>query len=756
MLRDDLKLVPDPETGGCHLIDPANNESYDFGPVEAYLLGQLRAPYQLDSLLSDINRRFALSYRLDDLREFITMLDEWRLMRTTLVSEPISPGQDATPPPDDSEYVSHAADDSMRAPNRWHLFVPEHLLEFLARIFPNLETYAWLSPPLLALAISVVFFNSTNFVADFSSASSQFGTLGRLLVAALLINLAAQLAKGVTARALGLPTPGFGLVLAVGLLPRFNVQIKPAEALTREMRLRLSASPLLARLWVFILATLIWAVAHRSKSMLPMFAVEMAFVAAINLLMTANPLMKGDGASLLSAWLSMQDIHLRSRLALAGWLGNQPATIRRHSRHPVAYALFGILSFALVTALISFVLYRVFSYFESHYRGAGVALFISLSAYVGYAIWRQRSFRKNRMKAGGLARAGDVQSSTENASHVRAKSMRWAGFLLICIVLCLPYQYEVSGTAEVFPAAKVTIAAETDGVVEAVNFKGGESVKTGQVLAQLADYKQTNDLKTVEAEIVSKQNEILRYRTTPSLEEIRLAEEKVATARQQVRYSIEKVQRQGSLLAQGFISSQAFEDTKNALDRDKQALEEAVKSLDSLKAQVNPYQIRQLEADLEKLRQEARFHSEQLRRTRLSAPIDGRIITPDLQNLRNTYLEAGQKFAEIEDARTMLLHVAVPEADAWDVATGASVTLKLWAYPNRDFPGNVDEIDAVATGDGSARSITVKCRFNNADGRLKTGLTGYAKINGENTIVLLAFSRALVRFISVEVWSWLP
>jgi putative peptide zinc metalloprotease protein len=44
----------------------------------------------------------------------------------------------------------------------------------------------------------------------------------------------------------------------------------------------------------------------------------------------------------------------------------------------------------------------------------------------------------------------------------------------------------------------------------------------------------------------------------------------------------------------------------------------------------------------------------------------------------------------------------------------------------------------------------------NEDDLLKSGMTGHAKIEGETTIVLIAFTRALVRYVLVEAWSWLP
>jgi putative peptide zinc metalloprotease protein len=39
---------------------------------------------------------------------------------------------------------------------------------------------------------------------------------------------------------------------------------------------------------------------------------------------------------------------------------------------------------------------------------------------------------------------------------------------------------------------------------------------------------------------------------------------------------------------------------------------------------------------------------------------------------------------------------------------------------------------------------------------IRAGMTGRAKIDGKTMPLILVFSRSLVRFISVEMWSWLP
>jgi hypothetical protein len=52
--------------------------------------------------------------------------------------------------------------------------------------------------------------------------------------------------------------------------------------------------------------------------------------------------------------------------------------------------------------------------------------------------------------------------------------------------------------------------------------------------------------------------------------------------------------------------------------------------------------------------------------------------------------------------------------------------------------------------------VRVLSELSNSDGLLKTDMTGYAKIECEWKPLVVAFTRWLVRFFLIEVWSWIP
>jgi putative peptide zinc metalloprotease protein len=68
----------------------------------------------------------------------------------------------------------------------------------------------------------------------------------------------------------------------------------------------------------------------------------------------------------------------------------------------------------------------------------------------------------------------------------------------------------------------------------------------------------------------------------------------------------------------------------------------------------------------------------------------------------------------------------------------------------------VEEVQAAALTSDTGSTVTITARMDNRDGLLTSGMTGYAKIRCETTSVIVAFTKALVLFVRVEIWSWLP
>jgi putative peptide zinc metalloprotease protein len=754
LLRTDIKIIPNEQGDNCHVQDEASGEIYEFGAVEYFLIDLFKQAYDIQKVVDACNSHFDLHYTHEDIEEFLGLLGQWGLLQDS----------GAKPPPDVAEEESTEQDAlDVQRPNRWHLFKPDKVLVGLYRTLYPLRIFGWLIPLVFTIGVITVIKNSSAFLTDMSKAMAEFGLLGRLLFAAISINLITQVARGLVARHFALATPSFGFLLLFGLIPRFNLQIIANSATERTARLWLSVTSTLVRLLLFGLAVIAWATSRPSGTFLSSIAAELAVICLISLAFVANPLWRGDGSNFLSALINVPNLYKRSRSTLWGFFVPQPSVISRHARHRILLGLFGLASTLFFIALIGFIGLKVFNYLEQQYQGSGVSLFLFLAAYISFNLRRQAQAAKQRKDLRRSPQLAAAPKNEKSASYARrsskTKTSGWLNYLLFIaflLTLALPYRFETGGVAEILPTERITLTAQTDGTLDEVHFQGGEWLIAGTLVARLDHHRQQKDLSVTEASIAAKHQEIKILRTTPSAEEIKLAEIQLETARLQMKHSLDELERNRKLVAQGSVSTQDFDEARVRAELDTQLLHQSEANLQVVKTKVNPSQISLLEAELARLQDEQRFYQIQLERTKLLTPISGYLVTKDLAFQRNKYFEAGQTIAEVENLRQVMIRIALAEVDIGEISIGSTLRLKLWAYPERVFTGVVEKIEQAVEELEYGRVAYVTSRINNEENLLKSGMTGHAKIMGNDTRVLWAFTRALIRFVRIEIWSWLP
>jgi multidrug efflux pump subunit AcrA (membrane-fusion protein) len=284
-----------------------------------------------------------------------------------------------------------------------------------------------------------------------------------------------------------------------------------------------------------------------------------------------------------------------------------------------------------------------------------------------------------------------------------SKTRRWVvrlGILLVVIVvLLLPYPYETGGPFIVIPVQHGEIHCEVEGGrITRVFVKEGDKVTAGQPLGQIDRRSYERNLRETQATLAE-------------------SEAKLALLRKRVAL---------------------LEDPPNA---------ETIQSLD---------------AEIRRLRLQEQDFKAQLELTTMRAGIGGRVTTPRIEQSEGKYVKRGDLFATVERAESVQVEIQVPEADVPQVVLKAPVKVVAWAYPYETFHGQVRDIGPVATtptlpyGGKEAKFVRVIADIPNAEFRLKTQLTGYAKIKTERIPVWLVISRLIGRWFAVQFWYWLP
>ena len=262
-------------------------------------------------------------------------------------------------------------------------------------------------------------------------------------------------------------------------------------------------------------------------------------------------------------------------------------------------------------------------------------------------------------------------------------------------------------------------------------------------------------------------------------EEIAKAEQEMGTAAKALEYSEQEAKRYKNMFKRKAVPETEYQYAAMRRDLDRERLELAKKNLALVKSGAQDEEIEAMEAKIRRLNVERNHAEDDLFFTTLVSPIDGRIINPYLSQKIGQRLETGELFAVVENTSTYIAEIEVPEEDIKEVKIGSAVKLRTWSHPNVTIRASTMAIAPVAYEKSwrklvrtlseresyigqkellrdKGKVIRVLSEFPNDGGMIRSDMTGYAKIECEKKPVIVAFTRWLMRFVFVEIWSWIP
>jgi multidrug resistance efflux pump len=135
-------------------------------------------------------------------------------------------------------------------------------------------------------------------------------------------------------------------------------------------------------------------------------------------------------------------------------------------------------------------------------------------------------------------------------------------------------------------------------------------------------------------------------------------------------------------------------------------------------------------AQAEFLRAEVARISSRLQSAQLRSPIDGVVVTPNLENVAGKHLLAGDTFAQVLDLKTAVVRIAVSEADAALLAPGQHAAVKLDSFPQQTWHDSVSLVSPQAQVDETKgeRNFVAEVPVANTNAMLRDGMSGKAKV----------------------------
>lgn len=213
---------------------------------------------------------------------------------------------------------------------------------------------------------------------------------------------------------------------------------------------------------------------------------------------------------------------------------------------------------------------------------------------------------------------------------------------------------------------KINMRFEVNGTISSFNFREGDLVEEGDIIAEL-DH-------------------------TDSQLKVKFREAKIEVARTRMLANKSKLDQHQKLLDVGAIIKMKLEEVQLEYQNAVEEMKAAQVELDSAKLE--------------------------LEKTYLKSPINGVIESKDVE--AGEYVTSSIQVASIGEISEVYLEIGIIEKDVERIQLGQKITLKVDTYPDTEFSGEVDNI--FPTIEGKSRTLTVRAKIQNPENKLLPGM----------------------------------
>lgn len=282
----------------------------------------------------------------------------------------------------------------------------------------------------------------------------------------------------------------------------------------------------------------------------------------------------------------------------------------------------------------------------------------------------------------------------------------------------------VLASGQIEASQLVSVGARVSGRIETLPVKLGQSVREGDLIAQMDSLDQQNEIRQAEADLAN-------------------IDAQIAAKTANLTRTRQVLERQKKLGTSNFSSRETIESATADVDV-------ALAELEALDAQKARAEVSLSTAKIS------------LERTRITAPVDGTVVA--------VVVEAGQTINSIQSAPTivklanldrMLIKAEISEADVVRVTPGQDVTFTILGEPGkalqaklRDIepaPSEIKTSDTIATD--SAIYYNGLMEVENPGHLLRIGMTTQVTINLAEARDVLRIPAGALRGDTVQVWT---
>lgn len=279
----------------------------------------------------------------------------------------------------------------------------------------------------------------------------------------------------------------------------------------------------------------------------------------------------------------------------------------------------------------------------------------------------------------------------------------------------------VVATGKIEPITKVEIKSKANGIIKYLPVDIGDSVKKGDVLAEL-------DRENLEAGLREAQANLGAARANLQAAQAELKKDDVAAQGPDVEFARRAYQRATQLFGQQLIAQSDLDDAHSAMDQavNRQHVAQGQLVISRAKVAQATAQVQQAQANSDNAAQD-------LANATIRAPIDGTVLSRDVEvgSPVSSILNLGANATlvmTLGDIQQVFVRGKVDEADIGQVRLGQAARIRVETFKDRVFDGKVTQISPMGVTDNNVTTFEVRVSIDNPGHELRANMTANAEI----------------------------